>query len=71
MATVKKGDEVTWKYGKGTAEGKVAEVHKEDIERKTQGTTTKRKGSAEEPALVIEQGSKKIVKSASEVTKKS
>lgn len=70
MATVKKGDEVTWKYGKGKADGTVAEIHKEDVERKTQGSTTKRKGSDKEPALVIKQGSKKVVKSASEVSKK-
>ncbi|GAB3510605.1 hypothetical protein GCM10027341_49170 [Spirosoma knui] len=70
MATVKKGDEVTWKYGKGEAKGTVAEVHKEDVTKKTQGSTTKRKGSDKEPALVLKQGSKTIVKSASEVTKK-
>ncbi len=70
MATVKKGDDVTWKYGKGKAEGTVAEVHKEDINKSVQGTKVKRKGSAEEPALVIKQGDKKIVKSSSEVTKK-
>ena len=70
MATVKKGDDVTWKYGKGEAEGTVAEVHKEDVNKSVQGTKVKRKGSAEEPALVIKQGDKKIVKSSSEVTKK-
>ncbi|GAB4041158.1 hypervirulence associated TUDOR domain-containing protein [Spirosoma jeollabukense] len=70
MATVKKGDDVTWNYGKGKAEGKVSEVHENDIEKTVQGATVKRKGSAKEPALVIKQGSKKIVKSASEVTKK-
>lgn len=70
MATVKKGDEVEWKYGKGKAKGTVAEVHKEDITKTVQGTKVKRKGSAEEPALVLKQGDKKIVKSASEVTKK-
>lgn len=67
MATVKKGDEVTWKYGKGEATGTVAEVHTDDVERTVQGTKVKRKGSEEEPALVIEQGKKKIIKSASEV----
>lgn len=70
MATIKKGDDVSWKYGKGEAEGTVSEVHKEDISRKVQGTVVKRKGSAEEPALVIKQDEKKVVKSASEVTKK-
>lgn len=70
MATVKKGDEVTWKHGKSKAEGTVAEVHKEDVEETVQGTKVKRKGSADKPALVIEQGDKKVVKSDSEVTKK-
>jgi ribosomal protein L24 len=69
MATVKKGDDVTWNYGKGKAKGKITEVHENDIERTVQGATVKRKGSTEEPALVIKQGSKRIVKSASEVKK--
>ena len=70
MATVKKGDEVTWKHGKSEAKGTVAEVHKKDVEKTVQGTKVKRKGSTDEPALVIKQGEKKIVKSSSEVTKK-
>lgn len=67
MATVKKGDKVEWNYAGHKAEGTVAEVHKEDVSRKVQGKTIKRKGSAKEPALVISQGKKKVVKSASEV----
>ena len=70
MATVKKGDEVTWKFGKGEGKGTVTEVHKEDVEKTVQGAKVKRKGSAEKPALVIKQGDKKVVKSSSEVTKK-
>lgn len=70
MATAKKGDEVTWKFGKGKAEGTVAEVHTEDVEKTVQGTKVKRKASADKPALVIKQGNKKVVKSASEVSKK-
>lgn len=69
MATVKKGDEVEWNYGKGKGKGEVAEVKTEDVKKKTQGSTTKRKGSAKEPAVVIKQGGKTIVKSASEVKK--
>ena len=70
MATVKKGDEVEWKYGKGKGTGNVAEVHKDDVSKKVQGKTIKRKGSAEEPALVIRQeNGKEVVKSASEITK--
>ena len=70
MAKVKKGDEVTWKFGKGEAKGTVSEVHKEDVEKTVQGAKVKRKGSADEPALVIKQGSKKVIKSSSEVNKK-
>ncbi len=70
MATVKKGDDVTWNYGKGKAKGTVTEVHKDDVERTVQGASVKRKGSDKEPALVIKQGDKKIIKSSSEVTKK-
>lgn len=69
MATVKKGDEVEWNYGKGKGHGTVTDVKKEDVTKKTQGSTTKRKGSAKEPAVVVKQGGKTIVKSASEVTK--
>lgn len=70
MNNPKKGDQVSWKYGKGKAEGKIAEVHEQDVERNVQGATIKRKGSADEPALVIKQGDKQVIKSASEVTKK-
>lgn len=70
MATVKKGDDVQWNFGRGKGKGTVAEVHEEDVARTVQGATVKRKGSAKEPALVIKQGDKKIIKSASEVTKK-
>lgn len=69
MDTPRKGDKVSWKYGKGKAEGTIEEVHKDDVERTVQGATVKRKGSTEEPALVIKQDHKRIIKSASEVTK--
>jgi hypothetical protein len=62
-----KGDKVEWNYAGHKAEGIVAEVHNEDVSRKIQGKQVKRKGSAEKPALVIRQGKKKVVKSASEV----
>lgn len=67
IGTVHKGDKVEWKYGKGKGEGTVDEVHQHDVERTVQGATVKRKGSKEEPALVIKQGEKTIIKSASEV----
>lgn len=69
MEKPKKGDGVAWKYGTGKATGTIDEVHTDDVERTVQGAKVKRKGSDEEPALVIRQGKKKIIKSASEVTK--
>lgn len=69
MEKLQKGDEVTWKYGTGEGTGTISEVHTDDVERTVQGAKVKRKGSDEEPALVIKQGKKKIVKSASEVKK--
>lgn len=70
METVKKGDQVEWNYAGRKAEGTVSEVHKEAVTKTVQGITVKRKGSADEPALVLKQNKKKIIKSASEVTKK-
>lgn len=70
MTTLKKGDQVEWKYGKSKAAGKVTELHQDDVSKKVQGKTVKRKGSAQEPALVIKQDNgKEVIKSASEVTK--
>ncbi|GAB3992433.1 hypothetical protein GCM10028807_25510 [Spirosoma daeguense] len=70
MDKIKKGDTVQWNYGRGKGEGNVAEIHHKTISRKVQGATVKRKGTDEEPALVLKQNDKKIIKSASEVTKK-
>jgi hypothetical protein len=67
---VKKGDTVEWKYGNGTAEGKVLEVHTDDVTKTIKGKEIKRKGSEDEPALVIQHEDSLVVKSASEVTKK-
>lgn len=67
---VKKGDSVRWKYASGHAEGKVVEVHKEEVEKTIKGSNVKRNGSREDPALVIEQEDKDLVlKLESEVEK--
>ncbi|WP_247237262.1 DUF2945 domain-containing protein [Telluribacter sp. SYSU D00476] len=52
---IRKGTKVRWKWGNGHAEGKVMEVHKSDVERTIKGTHVKRNGSADDPALLIEQ----------------
>ncbi|OIN58059.1 hypervirulence associated TUDOR domain-containing protein [Arsenicibacter rosenii] len=70
MATLKKGDEVSWKYGTGTANGRIDKVSDHDITKTIKGKQVKRKGSADEPALVIKQDNgNQVVKSASEVRK--
>ncbi len=70
MSALKKGDEVTWKYGAGKATGIVDKVSDHTITRTIKGKQIKRKGSAEEPALVIKQeNGNQVVKSASEVKK--
>ncbi len=59
-----------WKYASGHAEGKVIEVHKEEVEKTIKGSKIKRNGSKEDPALVIEQEDKDLVlKLESEVEK--
>ena len=52
---IRKGTKVRWKWGNGYAEGKVKETHKSDVEKTIKGTHVKRNGSADDPALLIEQ----------------
>lgn len=67
---MKKGDTVHWNYGKGEGEGKVEEIFTEPVEKKIKGTTVKRKGSKEEPAMLIKQeNGNEVLKSESELTK--
>ena len=67
---IKKGDEVSWKWGKGKAEGEVQQTFTHDVERKIKGKTIKRKADASEPAVLIEQqDGDRVLKSASEVRK--
>ncbi|MBV9674095.1 MAG: DUF2945 domain-containing protein [Verrucomicrobia bacterium] len=64
----KKGEKVQWNWGKGTGEGTVKEVHEEKVTKKIKGKQISRNGSAEEPAVLIEQeNGNKVLKSASEV----
>ncbi len=58
---MRKGTKVRWKWGSSHAEGKVVEVHKEEIEKTIDGKKIKRKGSDDDPALVIEQDDKQLV----------
>jgi hypothetical protein len=53
--SIRKGTEVTWKWGSSTASGKVTEVHHEKVTRKSKGSEITRNGSDDDPAYVIEQ----------------
>jgi hypothetical protein len=65
---MRKGTTVSWKYGTGTATGKIESVHKEHISRKIKGSEITRNGTAEDPALVIvQENGDKVLKLQSEV----
>ena len=67
-SSVKKGDDVEYKWGTGKVEGKVASVSTSDTEKNIKGKTIKRQASKDEPA--VEVSTKKggrALKSASEI----
>ncbi|HET9501960.1 MAG TPA: DUF2945 domain-containing protein [Hymenobacter sp.] len=65
---MRKGTTVSWKYGTGTATGKIESVHKEHISRKIKGSEITRNGTADDPALVIvQENGDKVLKLQSEV----
>ncbi|GAA4370262.1 hypothetical protein GCM10023185_44640 [Hymenobacter saemangeumensis] len=65
---MRKGSKVSWKYGTGTATGKIESVHKEPISRSLKGSEIKRNGSPDDPALVIVQDNgDRVLKLKSEV----
>jgi Hypervirulence associated proteins TUDOR domain len=52
--THKVGDSISWKWGNGEVEGKIIEVHTEDITREIKGKEITRHGTKENPAYLIE-----------------
>ena len=52
---MRKGTQVSWKYGTGTATGKIESVHKEHISRKIKGSEITRNGTADDPAQPVEE----------------
>ena len=67
-ATVKTGDEVTYKWGKGTVEGEVTKVHTSDVEKTIKGSKVRRTASKTKPAAEIETGTgQRVLKSSSEI----
>ena len=68
---IKKGTEVTWKWGNGSAQGKVEEVFHEDVSRRIDGNTIKRKAGRDDPAYMIKQDNgQMVIKSCTEVARK-
>ena len=52
---IRTGTQVKWKWGNGTAEGKVTETYKETITKTIKGSEITRNGSDDDKALLIEQ----------------
>ena len=67
-----KGDRVSWEWGNGRAEGKVAETFTEKVTRTIGGNEVTRNASDDEPAYLIEQDDGgEVLKSHSELKKES
>ena len=67
---IQKGTKVQWKWGNGTATGKVIETYTKETTKTIKGNKVTRKGVEGNKALYIEQeGGDKVLKSESEVTR--
>lgn len=65
---IKEGSEVKWKWGNGTAKGKVLSTYTKEVTRKIKGSEIIRKGGEGDKALFIEQeDGSKVLKLESEV----
>ncbi len=70
MSKFRKGEKVSWTWGKGTAEGKIVERFTEKVTRKIKGSEITRNASDDEPAYEIEQDDgDRVLKSESELDK--
>jgi len=67
---IRKGTEVRWDWGKGTATGIVEEIYKSDVKKTINGSKVKRNASQSDPAYLIKQDDgQKVLKSANEVSR--
>lgn len=67
---MRKGTQVSWKYGTGTATGKIEETYKESVSRKIKGSEITRNGTPENPAyLIVQENGDKVLKLESELSK--
>lgn len=66
----RKGSKVSWSWGRGRAEGKVAEVFKEKVTRTIKGAPVTRNASDDSPAyLVVQADGDRVLKSHDELDK--
>ncbi|KAG6365710.1 hypothetical protein INS49_007321 [Diaporthe citri] len=64
----KKGETVSWNWGSGNPEGKVLDVKEDEATITTKrGNEVTRKGDAEDPAVILDTGKSKAIKSAHEL----
>lgn len=64
----RKGAHVSWKWGEGTAHGKVTERFERRVQRTIKGSRIVRNGTAADPAYLIEQeDGGKVLKLGSEI----
>lgn len=67
---IRTGSKVSWKWGNGTAEGKVTETYSEEVTKTIKGNEVTRKGESGNKALLIEQeDGSQVLKLESEVDK--
>lgn len=67
---IRKGTKVKWKWGNGTATGKVDETFTEEVTRTIDGNKVTRKGESGNKALLIKQDDGgKVLKLEDEVEK--
>ncbi|KAF8344009.1 uncharacterized protein EI90DRAFT_2902046 [Cantharellus anzutake] len=68
---IKKGDDVSWKWGRGNATGTVAEIVEEGKAQVTsnKGNTVTRHAKDGDPAVKIERKGNNVVKLAHELNK--
>lgn len=70
MPRYRKGDEVRWTWGSGSATGRVAEVFTERVTRTIKGNEVTRNADDDNPAYLVEQDDGgRALKSESELEK--
>jgi len=68
----RRGADVTWKWGRGSASGKVSESFTKKVTRQIEGKEITRDADDENPAYLVEQDDgSRALKSHSELTRKS